>query len=197
MTKIAGILFAAASLGMFILIIIYIFVYNPPTGNWQEKLNHLNEHWILASTIWRFEFLAVVIYAFIAFYFSQFNPWWYLVAIGHLFMLFEYALMLGGYPNVLSKETFRIVNEMAIWVFAGSNFIWLTGMTGVYLKEQDWLPYKYVGAGLTFLCSILYMTMVLGFTTMSDLFIVGPLVLILYPVNAYYGLRILQFQRAY
>ena len=127
-TKLSSILFSVASLAFFTLIVLYIFIYKPPTGTWDEKILHMNNNWGLISFIWRLEFVMVVIIAWVSFNFSISNRWWNLVAIGHLFMLVEYMLMLGGYPKVASEETFQIVNNMAIWVFAASNMIWLIGM---------------------------------------------------------------------
>jgi len=189
-TKLSAVLFSVASLVFFTLIILYIFVYKPPTGNWEEKILHMNNNWGLISFIWRLEFIIVVIIALVSFNFSTYNKWWNLVAIGHLLMLVEYMLMLGGYPKVASEETFQIINNMAVWVFAASNLIWLLGMAGVYQAEKGWI--KYLGITLSLIGGVVFLTIVLGLTSFNDVIFVGPLVNLLYLLNVYYGLKILK-----
>jgi hypothetical protein len=189
-TKLSAVLFSVASLAFFTLIILYIFVYKPPTGTWDEKILYMNKNWGLVSSIWRLEFIVVVIIAWVSFNFSTSNKWWNLVAIGHLLMLVEYMLMLGGYPKVASEETFQIVNNMATWVFAASNLIWLLGMAGVYQAEKGWI--KYLGITLALIGSVIFLIIVLGIATFNDVIFVGPLVNLLYLLNAYYGIKILK-----
>ena len=190
--RVSAILFSVASLAFFTLIILYIFVYKPPTGTWDEKILHMNNNWGLISFIWRVEFIAVVILAWVSLSFSTINKWWNLVAIGYLLMLVEYMLMLGGYPKVASEETYQIVNNMAVWVFAASNLIWLLGMAGVYQSEKGWI--KYLGMTLALVGGIIFLTIVLGLTTMKDVIFVAPLVNLLYLLNAYYGIKILKYK---
>jgi hypothetical protein len=189
-TKLSAVLFSVASLVFFTLIILYIFVYKPPTGTWDEKILHMNNNWGLISFIWKLEFIIVVIIAWVSFNFSTSNKWWNLVAIGHLLMLVEYMLMLGGYPKVASEETFQIVNNMAIWIFAASNLIWLLGMAGVYQAEKGWI--KYLGITLALIGGVVFLTIVLGLTSFNDVIFVGPLANLLYLLNAYYGIKILK-----
>ena len=190
--RVSAILFSVASLAFFTLIILYIFVYKPPTGTWDEKILHMNNNWGLISFIWRVEFIAVVILAWVSLSFSTINKWWNLVAIGYLLMLVEYMLMLGGYPKVASEETYQIVNNMAVWVFAASNLIWLLGMAGVYQSEKGWI--KYLGMTLALVGGIIFLTIVLGLTTMKDVIFVAPLVNLLYLLNSYYGIKILKYK---
>ncbi len=189
-TKLSALLFSIASIAFFTLIILYVFVYKPPTGTWDEKILHMNNNWGLISFIWRLEFIIVVIIAWVSFNFSTSNKWWNLVAIGHLLMLVEYMLMLGGYPKVASEETFQIVNNMAIWVFAASNLIWLLGMAGVYQAEKGWI--KYLGTTLALIGGVIFLIVILGIATFNDVIFVGPLVNLLYLLNAYYGIKILK-----
>jgi hypothetical protein len=165
-------------------------VYRPPAGTWDEKILHMNNNWGLISFIWRLEFIAAVVIGWVSLNFSTKNKWWNLVAIGHLLMLVEYVLMLGGYPKVASEEMFQIVNSMAVWVFAASNLIWLLGMTGVYQEENGWI--KYTGMALALIGGVIFLTIVLGLTTMKDVIFVAPLVNLLYLLNAYYGFKVLK-----
>ena len=48
-TKLSAVLFSIASFAFFTLIIIYIFVYKPPTGQWDEKILYMNNKWGLIS----------------------------------------------------------------------------------------------------------------------------------------------------
>jgi len=143
--KTAGILFSVASLLMFIMILLYFFAYQPPAGEWQVRLQYMQDQWNLIATIWRIEFLTAVIIAWVAFSLAHYTPWWYLVAIGHLLMLVEYLLMLGGYPAATTGETFQVVNGMALWAFAAANCLWTLGMAGVYFGTTGW--FRYAGTG--------------------------------------------------
>ena len=180
-------LFGIASLAFFVLIGLYIFVYQPASGDWQDKLDHMNRNWSLISSIWRGEFLVATVLSWVAFYFSKNNSWWLLVGIGHLLMLVEYALMLGGYPEITTEVNFNLIQHIVVWIFAASNFIWLIGMTGVYYGERGWI--RYVGGIFALVCGLLFLTIVFGLFRMEELLIVGPLLNLLYLVNAYYGFR--------
>jgi hypothetical protein len=79
---------------------------------------------------------------------------------------------------------------MAVWVFAASNLIWLLGMAGVYQAEKGWI--KYLGMTLALLGGVVFLTIVLGLTSFNDVIFVGPLINLLYLLNAYYGIKILK-----
>jgi hypothetical protein len=100
--------------------------------------------------------------------------------------------MLGGYRQVVTEEGFNLVNGLAQWVFIASNFIWLVGMTAVYLTEGGWL--RLAGAVLSALCALLVFLILTGLGGPGLLMIVGSLVILLYFLNAYYGFRILAYQ---
>ena len=189
----SGVLFSIASIMMFTCILLYLLVYQPPSGSWQERIHHMDDRWALISAIWSTEFFAIVLTAWIAFNFAHINNWWNLVAIGHLFMMVEYALLLGGYPSVESQESFQILNHLATWIFASSNLIWLAGMAGVYLSEKGWI--KYLGAGLALLSGLMFLTVVIGLTTLEQVLVGGFIVNVLYLINAYYGIKILSAQQ--
>ena len=104
-------------------------------------------------------------------------------------MLVEYMLKLGGYPEVKTEEGFQLVNRMAIWVFAASNLVWLAGMAGVYSGASAWL--RPTGMVLSGVCALFFLAFVLGFVTMKQAAIAGPLVMLLYLLNTWYGIRVL------
>jgi hypothetical protein len=189
MNKIAGYTFSVASLGMFSMVLLYVVALQLPAGDWLERVAYLKVNWTLIATHWRIEFLCVVALSWVAFHFSSRSSWWYLVAVGQLLMLVEYMLMLGGYPQVESEEGFQLVNQMATWVFAASNLVWLAGMVGVYSGASAWL--KSTGMVLSGLCALFFLVFVLDFVTMKQAAIAGPLILLLYLLNAWYGIRVL------
>ena len=189
MNKIAGYSFCVASLGMFSMVLLYVIVLQPPAGDWLERVAYIKANWTLLATHWRIEFLCAVALSWVALHFSSRTSWWYLVAIGQLSMLVEYMLMLGGYPEVKSEEGFQLVNRMAIWIFAASNLVWLVGMAGLYSGASAWL--KSTGMVLSGVCALFFLAFVLGFVTMKQAAVVGPLVMLLYLLNAWYGIRVL------
>ena len=100
----------------FILLIIWFIGISAAGLEWNENIESLNKNWNSLnsiSTIWRLEALVVCAIAWIAFNLSGHSKWWTLVAIGHILMLMEYIIMLGGYNQVTSEEMYNVLNGMA------------------------------------------------------------------------------------
>ena len=63
-------------------------------------------------------------------------------------------------------------------------------MAGVYQAEKGWI--KYLGVTIALVGSITFLIVILGIATFNDVIFVGPLVNLLYLLNAYYGIKILK-----
>lgn len=185
MQKLMGILFGIASLAMLCMVLWYIIGLRSPAGDWTVKVEHLQENWNLVAIHWRIEFIAALLMTWVAFHFSGKTSWWYLVAIGHILMMGEYTFMLAGYPYVETREGFNLMNQMATWAFASSNFVWLVGIAGVYFQEKGWL--KYTGTALALIAAAFFLIFMLGYIGMAQASIGGPVVMLLYLLNAYFG----------
>ncbi len=191
MNKLFGTLFALSSIAMIAMVLMYIAVLAPaaPDGGWVEKTEYLRSNWSLYASHWRIEFLAVALTAFTSLYFSRRNSMWYLVAVGHLFYLSEYPLMIAGYLEAGTEAEFSTLNEMAVFIFAGANMLWLFGMIGVYAGESGWL--RVLGMALSTLAALAFLALFLGLIGMGQAAIAGGPALLLYLVNAWYGLKVL------
>ena len=174
----------------FILLIIWFIGISAAGLEWNENIESLNKNWNSLnsiSTIWRLEALAVCAIAWIAFNLSGHSKWWTLVAIGHILMLMEYIIMLGGYNQVTSEEMYNVLNGMANWTFIAANFIWVAGMLGIYWRESKVI--KAVGVLLSASSLLLIAAIYFGLGAQTELTSVAmPVVLLLYAFNAYYGL---------
>ena len=191
MDRLLGFIFALASIAMCAMVILYILVLAPgvPEGDWLSKTDYLRSNWTLYSAHWRIEFLAVAMTAFAAFYFARRDSMWLLVAVGHVFYLVEYPLMISGYLEAGTEADFAVLNEIAIFVFTAANMLWLLGMTGVYFRENGWL--RIVGTSLAAIGALAFMAMFFGLIGMAQAAIGGLAAVILYLLNAWYGFTIL------
>ena len=184
-------MFALASIAMCAMVTLYILVLAPgvPEGDWLSKTGYLRSNWSLYSAHWRIEFLAVAMTSFAAFYFARRDSMWLLVAVGHVFYLVEYPLMISGFLEADTEADFAVLNEMAIFVFVAANMLWLLGMAGVYLRENGWL--RIAGTGLAAIGSLAFLAMFFGLIGMAQVAIGGLPAIILYLLNAWYGFSIL------
>ena len=191
MDRLFGTVFAVSSIAMSAMVILYIVMLAPglPEGDWLAKAEYLRSNWSLYSTHWRIEFLSVALTAFASLYFSRRNTMWLLVAVGHLFYLGQYPLMIAGYPQADTEAVFTVLNEMAVFVFAASNMLWLLGILGVYAGESGWL--RVAGVSLSAIGSVAFLAMFLGIIGMEQAAIGGLPALMLYLLNAWYGFTVL------
>ena len=65
----------------------------------------------------------------------------------------------------------------------------LVSAAGVYQAEKGWI--KYIGTTLALIGGGIFLIVILGIATFNDVIFVGPLVNLLYLLNAYYEIKIL------
>lgn len=196
--KTAAVFWAAGSVLFIITIITYVTAYSPSNGSVAEKTQGLIDQWPLVSTIWRLETLAAVLLTISSVYFAidRKNIFWILVAFAHVLMTGMYVYMLGGYPRAASAYAeapflFPIINDMAIWLFALSNSLFLMGLAGIYYTDsilKRWLSLP------AFFISLIGaaggLALFVEWISFSQLNLMGPLILILYAVNAWWGMKV-------
>lgn len=191
MIKNSSLIFAVLS-GAFICLLVWFVILGKPSGTWQENISLIKESWgqlNSLSTIWKLEFLVVFGIASVSFNLAETNRWWYVVAIGHMLMLLEYAFMIAGYPNVQTEEGFNLMNELANWVFISSNSLWIFGIAGVYFSEKG--IQRILGLILSIIPLVLVLSVYFEFTTQSQVFgITMPMVLALYLSNIFLGIKL-------
>jgi len=197
-SKAAAYLWLTGSILFFAAVVLFVFVYRPPAGTDAEKTAQIVNNWPLVSNIWRMETLAAVLLTVSSWYFATVkrSMSWFLVAFGHIAMIVMYAFMLGSYPVAAgsygeSPNLFPMTNEAAVWVFGFSNLLFLTGLAGVYFKSEIlgvWV--KRTGVVISSLGAVGSLALFFELITFGNLNIGGPLILILYLLNAYLGFRL-------
>lgn len=198
MNKTAGMLWSIGSLGIFVVVVLYVGVYQPPSGVDAEKATHLLNHWTLISNIWRAEMAFVLLLTISSLYFAirSMSIAWITVGFGHIIMATMYPLMLGGYPIASEyyadvPTLFPLINKIAVWIFAVSNILFLIGMASVFYADnlmKKWL--SRTGMFLSLMALVLFIALYFDLLTFNQVIIVGPLVNIIYLINVYYGIKI-------
>ena len=196
--KAAAYLWSAGSILFSMTIVLYVFVSKPSGGTGAETTSQLLDNWTLASAVWRVETIAVVLVTVSSWYFATVRQSmsWFLVAFAHIVMVFMYAGMLGSYPVAAdafaeSSYLFPMVNNTVVWIFGLSNLLFLTGLAFVYVTSEQlprWM--RWAGAIISSIGAMAALALFLDLITFSDLIIVGPLVLALYLLNAYMGIKL-------
>lgn len=196
--KIAAYLWSLGSILFFVAIVLYVFVFQPSSGTDAERTTQIINEWFLASTIWRIETIAAILLAVSSWYFATLRQSinWFLIAFGHIVMIFMYANMLGSYPVAAefyneSSHLFPMVNDAAVWAFGVSNLLFFSGLTGIYYTNEVLNKFmSWTGAIISLIGVISSLALFFDLVTFGNLSMVGPLILILYLLNAYFGFKI-------
>jgi hypothetical protein len=139
----AGGMFVVGSLAYAVAIILYFAVYGQAEGTGPEgtvtladRVAHLEANWAFARGLWIAEMIAIALIAAAALAF-QGEPSsaraarrlsWSSVAVGAIFLLFMYPLMLGGYPEAVrffedTPGLLASINSIATFIFFVGNAI--------------------------------------------------------------------------
>lgn len=198
--KIAALLWTVGSLAFFITILAYVLIYQPVSGSNAGKVNQLINHWVLVTSVWKAETLSAIFLAVSAWFFSitEKSIAWFLVSVAHIIIIVMYALLLGAYPSAVNLYSdhpflFPMVNETAVWIFSLSNLLFLTGLSGIYYKNltlNKWI--SKTGMIISIIGSLGALALFFGLITFSQMNILGPLILLLYLINAYLGFKLIR-----
>ncbi|MGD8428497.1 MAG: hypothetical protein PVH63_12770 [Balneolaceae bacterium] len=196
--KTASILWISGSLLFVVSMIAFIVVYQPASGSYADKTKELLKGWPIISTIWRIETLAVILLGVSswAFTLQRRTIFWIIIAFAHIIMTIMYAYMLGAYPLATSNYSempilFPMMNDTASWIFSLSNLLFLAGLAGIYYTDvliNRWLAL--FGFFISIIGALGMLALFLGMVTFAQAVAVGPLIGILYLLNAYYGFKL-------
>ena len=190
--KLAKTLWSLGSLLVNCTIIVYIILSSKAPLNVEERYAYINENWNVYGAHWRVEFFLMAMVAIGALYFAIKSKKisWSIISIGQVVLLMTYPLMLGGYRNT-TLELAEMANQIATIVFVFGNLVFLSGLFLLYLNDQflkRWLRYTaIVISGIT---AIVFLITFAGIINWEQAMMIGPLINLLYLVNAYYGLKI-------
>ena len=190
--KFGKLLWTAGSILINITIGIYIYLSSKAPTDPIERHNYVNENWDIYSLHWKVEFLLMTLIAIGAVYFAltMKKLSWTTISIGQLILLSTYPIMLGGYDNT-SIELFEMANQIATVVFVFGNLIFLSGLIILYASDnylKKWL--KWTAVVLSVITSFIFLITFIGIIDWKQALMIGPLVNVLYLINAYYGTKI-------
>lgn len=89
-----------------------------------------------------------------------------------------------------------MVNDTAVWIFSLSNLLFLTGMAGIYYKDRilkRWLALT--GSVISVLGLVGMAALFLNLVSFTQIIAVGPLITMLYLLNAYLGIKMLSLRK--
>lgn len=173
-------------------IIAYIFLSSKAPIDLEARYAYINENWDIFGALWKVEFFLMTMVAIGAIYFAIQSKKisWTIVSIGQIILLLTYPIMLGGYRNT-PFEIAEMANQMAVVIFVFGNLIFFGGLFLLYLKDhllKRWLKYTAV-AFSSIIVIVLFITFA-EIINWKEAIMIGPLVNLLYIINAYYGLKI-------
>lgn len=190
--KLAKLLWSLGSLLVNVTIAIYVFLSINAPQTMEGKHIYINENWGIYELHWKMEFLFMTMIAIGAVYFAinLKKISWSIISVGQIILLLTYPVMLGGYRNT-PFEIFEMANQIAIVIFVFGNIVFLAGLLHLYLHDvllNKWL--KYIAIALSGVTTLVFIISFAGIITWKQAIIIGPLINILYLINAYYGLKI-------
>lgn len=190
--KLAKICWITGSILINVIIGIYIYLSSKAPVDPEERHLYINENWDIYGGHWKAELLIMTIIAIGAIYFAinLKKISWSIIVVGQLILLSLYPIMLGGYRNT-PFEIAEMANQMAIVVFIFGNIVFLAGLLHLYLFDtllNKWLRFSAIG--LIGVSLIVFSIAFMGLISLKQALIIGPLINIIYLINAYYGFRI-------
>ncbi|MBN7817015.1 hypothetical protein [Algoriphagus pacificus] len=190
--KLGKLLWTSGSILINITIGIYIYLSSKAPLNPMERHNYLNENWDVYSMHWKIEFLFMTFIAIGALYFTinLKKISWIIISVGQLILLSTYPIMLGGYENT-SFELSQMANQVATVIFIFGNLIFLGGLLKLYSSDtylKKWL--KWIAVALSGIAFLTFLITFIGIINWKQALMIGPLINVLYLINAYYGMKL-------
>lgn len=190
--KLAKLLWSLGSLLVNVTIIVYIILSSSAPLDPEARHAYLNDHWHVYGAHWKVEFLLMTMIAIGALYFAIHGRKisWTIISIGQVLLLFLYPVMLGGFRNT-PFEIAEMANQVAIVIFVFGNLVFFIGLFHLYLSDsllQRWL--RHTAVVLAAITAIVFLITFAGVISWKQAMFMGPIVNVLYLINAYYGLKI-------
>ena len=183
---IAGSVLVNLTIGM------YIWLSTNAPSEFAARHAYLNENWTLYALHWKAEFVFMALIAVGAFSFAVRTrvSGWSFVFVGQLLLLSTYPVMLGGYRDT-APEIAEMMNQVSLVIFLFGNLLFLAGLVLVYLRASEIRPIlRGFALVLALICTMVFAACFLNFISWSQAALAGPLVMMLYLINAWYGLKV-------
>lgn len=190
--KIAKICWISGSILINVVIAIYINLMSKAPIREEERFRYINDNWDIFSAHWKAEFILMTLIAIGAFYFALYfkKISWSIITIGQLIILLTYPIMLGGYHDS-TLEIQLVANEIATVVFLVGNIFFFGGLVVLYTEDAILAKWLRILAITLAAIGIIAMTgAFIGFYPWKTAMKIGPLITLLYLINAYYGFRL-------
>ena len=190
--KLAKAFWSLGNLLINVTIVIYIIIMSKAPEDIADRYVYINNNWTIYGTHWKAEFLFATMMAIGALFFAtRFKKFsWSAIVIGQFILLLTYPLMLGGYRNT-PFELAEMANEMAVVVFVFGNVIFFVGLFLLYWNDsllKKWL--RNVALTLSTIGFLAFVMTYAEIISWKQAMVVGPLINVLYLINAYYGMKI-------
>jgi hypothetical protein len=190
--KVAKICWISGSILINVVIAIYIGLIRKAPIREEERFQYINDNWDIFSAHWKAEFILMILIAIGAFYFALYfkKISWSIITIGQLITILTYPIMLGGYYDS-TFEIQLVANEMATVVFLVGNIFFFGGLVVLYIEDAilvKWL--RILAISLAAIGVIAMFGAFIGFYPWKTAMKIGPLITLLYLINAYYGFRL-------
>ncbi|MEN8194469.1 MAG: hypothetical protein ABFS12_16740 [Bacteroidota bacterium] len=173
-------------------IIIYVILSSKAPSDFAERIGYINDNWIIYSAHWKLEFLfmTMITIGAVSFAFNLKKASWPWISVGQIILLMTYPLMLGAYHNT-SIEIADMANQIAVVIFIFGNIVLLSGLFHLYWTDtilQKWL--RYTAILLSGFATIIFCIVYVGVISWRQAMMIGPLINILYLINAFYGWKL-------
>lgn len=173
-------------------IAMYIWLSMNAPSDFAERHLYVNANWGAYAVHWKAEFVFMALITVGAFSFAIRTraAGWCFVAAGQLLLLTIYPVMLGGYRDT-PVDVASAVNEIALVIFLFSNLLFLAGMALVYLRAHELGPLlRGIAFAISLLAWLVFLACFLGLIGWAQAMLAGPLIMVLYLINAWYGYRL-------
>lgn len=190
--RLAKIFWIFGSIGIGFAILTFLMLSSKAPLEPEMRHQYLNNNWAIFGTYWKVEFLLMTLITIGAVYFAinLRKMGWAIVTIGQLLLLSMYPLILGGYRNT-SFEVYEMANQMAITIFLFGNIVFIGGVLHLCVMEKvlkNWL--RFTAIGICVISLTAFLAAFSGLVEWKKAMIVGPLLIILYFINAYLGMKL-------
>lgn len=190
--KLAKICWSLGSILINVTIGIYIYLQSNGPANLADRFKYVNEHWTIYEGHWKAEYLIMALIMIGALYFAIYlkSISWAIISVGQSIILLTYPIMLGGYEST-PLEIATMANSMATHTFITGNLLFCGGLFHLYFNSRELKSaLRYTALILSAITVIAFLLIFIGITTWRQSLFIGPLVNILYLINAYYGWKI-------
>ena len=190
--KLAKFLWTLASFYLLAVGFVYIFILKDAPVEGLARLDFIRENWGVYAYQWKAEFLVAVSLAAASLIFGSRikNVGFQIIAIGQLLVAMAFPISIGSTPNA-SYDLYWTISEATSALITFGMVISLSGFIVLYSGVavlSKWL--RVTALFLSSVCLMVFGAGFLGIISHSDTHKGMIIVMLLYVINSYYGLKL-------